>query len=570
MDPATIPCLERSQRLGRLVSSARVPSSPQGDAASAQSGGFWQSATLSEVDYVRGVIPLAGWPQGVSSLRLPTSDIVQVTVDDEVGFGASLFVWNYLRPGQSIESVAPNGGRPGLVRVAAPPAAVVRRRISRGEDDQLDAGDYLNETWRVAAEAVNWLGPGASFEAVWAFVAHRGIRVGPVALAQVIQQRFIIDEVGCVFEDAEAKWRGRPSRFDDGWDTIEVAYWELVGDVDPPHLERVYRNKKPSLFDGLEYHLDELQHPLLSADEERRLGTLIRKGQRAERDLDDAQPGPRRDQLGIIVAEADAARTELTSRNLRLVFNIAKKNRPRIAGTALDLADIVQAGYVGLLRAVEKFEPERGFRFSTYATWWIRQAISRSIANRRSTIRLPVHVHDQVVSMERARSALRSSLGREPSSDDLAADLGISADRVRELELYSTPLTSLEQLVADQSPQLDALVDPRSDPFETFSDHRLRVHLTRAMEALADRERTVLQLRFGWFDDRVYTLEEIGGQFNVTRERIRQLEKKALTKLRRSSGLEHLTEWVPLSPTTGAAADDSDTSPTEQEPLGDD
>lgn len=512
----------------------------------------WRSATLADDDYVRGQLPLPGWPDGGASLRLPTTETIPIVVHDGRGVGASLFVWNYLGPSQPIETLAPHNGSPGLVRVVIQPSTTTGRRIALDAAVASDEVELRHEIWGLAEQALDWMGAGTSFEAIWAYVAHRGLDLGPVDLALILWERFVVDDLGRVWEDRQA---------DDGvanwnaaslWDSIEIAYWDLSRETAAPFLERTYRKARPSSLDGLEYHLDEIRHLLLSAAEEQRLGTIIHRGQDAEDELRaDPEDLERRRELGWAVRRADEAREEFATRNLRLVFDIAKRYRRQIEDTTLELGDLVQAGYLGLLRAVEKFDATRGFKFSTYATWWIRQAITRWIADRSRTIRLPVHLHDQIVRMERARTSLRQSLGREPLRGELSADLGMAEDKLEELERHALMPLSLEQLMDAPLSRavLEELEDPLADDPETIASRTmLRGYLELAMSSLTDRERTVIDLRFGLIDGQIHTLEEIGQQFNVTRERIRQLETKALEKMRRPSRTRHLMGWIPHPP----------------------
>lgn len=527
----------------------------------------WRSATLTDDDYVRGQLPLPGWPSGEASLRLPTTETIQIIVEDGRGVGASLFVWNYLGPSQPIETLAPHNGSPGMVRMVARLSTTVGRRIALDAEIESDAVEIRDEVWRLAEQALDWMGAGASFEAIWAYVAHRGVNLGPVELALILRERFVIDDLGQLCVDHEAA-NGVVSHDPDSlWDSIEVAYWDLAREIAAPLLERTYRKKRPSALDGLEYHLDEIRHSLLSAADEQRLGAIIHEGQDAEEELHtDPEDLERRRELGWAVHRADEAREEFVCRNLRLVFNVAKKHRWRIEGTTLELGDLIQEGYRGLLRAVEKFDPGRGFKFSTYATWWIRQAITRCVADQSRTIRLPVHRHDEIAQLRRSRRSLRQSLGREPLSEELVVDLGIAAEKLEELEQYELTPFSLEELMTDPSSHaaLEELEDPLADdPEISVSRSMLRSYLELAMDGLTDRERTVIHLRFGLTDGQVHTLEEIGQQFKVTRERIRQLETKALAKMRRPSRVRHLVGWIPRSPKPAPAELDDDDAATD-------
>jgi RNA polymerase sigma factor (sigma-70 family) len=510
----------------------------------------WRSATLTDDDYVSGQIPLPDWSDGENSLGRPTAEVVKVVVKGGRGSGASLFVWNYLAPAQSIETVKPHNGSPGFVRILPCRSEVGVRRVTPARPHGGDPVDIRDEIWRLAKQALEWMGTGASFEAIWAYVAHRGVNLGPAQLAYVLEERFTIDDLGRVSEDPERASGLSRGGSDAVWGNIEIAHWELEGEVAPPYLDRTFRKKRPSSLDGLEYHLDEMGESLLTAADEQRLGALIRAGQAANEELRRTpQDLARRRELGEAIDRADEARGEFATRNLRLVLAIAKKYLRRIEDSSLGLADLVQAGHLGLLRAIEKFDPSRGFKFSTYATWWVKQAITRSIANDSRTIRVPVHVHDRLIRMERARVTLRHALGREPTLSELARDLGATRGELDILLSQTRVPLSLDGLMenSEDRMELEQLEDPDAEDPAEAAMSGVASELRGILDSLNDRERTIVELRYGFLDGKRRTLEEIGQHFNLTRERIRQLELQALEKIRKPSNLRRIGLMPPRS-----------------------
>lgn len=312
-------------------------------------------------------------------------------------------------------------------------------------------------------------------------------------------------------------------------------------------LEKTFANSSHAkINDPVKMYLKEIgQIPLLDPKEEPIIARQIQEGEEAKEtmknpDLSDEE----KKKLAKVIADGEQAKQTLISSNLRLVVSIAKK----YVGRGMLFLDLIQEGNCGLIKAVEKFDYTKGFKFSTYATWWIRQSITRAIADQARTIRIPVHMVETINKLTRVQRQLVQDLGRDPLPEEIAEKMeNISAEKVREIQKIALDPVSLETPIGeeDDSHLGDFIEDKGTlSPDDYTNNQLLKDEINAVLQGLTEREEKVLRLRFGLLDGRTRTLEEVGKEFNVTRERIRQIEAKALRKLKNPNRCKRLRDFV--------------------------
>jgi RNA polymerase primary sigma factor len=363
-------------------------------------------------------------------------------------------------------------------------------------------------------------------------LARRARQRGFVMMAEVQQE----------LEDADA-----PA---DAFDQVVEALREVDIEVREDSPEAVYGSvagmDEIEVSDPVRMYLQEIGRvPLLDAQQEVELSMQMETGRRAAEKLRvGGEAGPEeRAILQRAKREGERAQQRLVEANLRLVVSIAKK----YVGRGMPLLDLVQEGNLGLMRAVDKFDYRKGFKFSTYASWWIRQAVTRALADQGRTIRVPVHMVETINKLAAVQRNLNQELGREPTIEEIASDLELEPAKVTELRRIAQDPVSLEAPLGeeDDSTLGDFVEDTEAEaPVRAASFKLLQEYLGVVLEELNERERQVLVMRFGLADGRIHTLEEVGRHFNVTRERIRQLETKAVAKLRQPSRARKLEGYL--------------------------
>jgi RNA polymerase primary sigma factor len=297
--------------------------------------------------------------------------------------------------------------------------------------------------------------------------------------------------------------------------------------------------------DSISLYLKEIGRvPLLTAEEEVSLAKRMERGKDARQKLTQGVDDPiERERLLNAVKDGQAAQEHLIKANSRLVVSVAKK----YVGRGVPFLDLIQEGNIGLIRAVKKFDYRRGYKFSTYATWWIRQAVTRAIADQGRTIRVPVHMYEQINRLTRTSRQLVQELGRDPTTEEIADRLGVPPRKVEQIIRVSQRPLSLEMPVGEEEDSYlgDFIEDAEADsPTDSASQTMLRQVIDEIFESLTPREVRILQLRFGLVDGYSYTLEEVGKKFGVTRERIRQIEAQALGRLRHPSRSRKLRDYL--------------------------
>ncbi|MGA9192028.1 MAG: RNA polymerase sigma factor RpoD [Anaerolineales bacterium] len=368
-----------------------------------------------------------------------------------------------------------------------------------------------------------------------------------------VQGFITLEDLLGVFPEAEESEQ-RLERLETFFRSAGIEVYEDLDQV-PAHMHPDYVLDEEETFDlsaissddtvGL-YLKEMARVPLLSTEEEVDLATRIERGKFAESKLaklNGNATAADRQELFVALEDARAARDHLIKANTRLVVSIAKKYMSR----GVPFLDLIQEGNLGLMKAVEKFDYHRGYRFSTYATWWIRQTITRAIADQGRTIRVPVHMSDRIRRLYKVARQMEQELGRKPTPDEIGTNLGVDSRKVQWMMRVSWRPLSLETPVGEEEDsELGSFVEDETTPTPTQSAYQnlLRDKIEEVLSTLSPREARILRLRFGLHNGRPYTLEEVGQKFGLTRERIRQIEGKALRRLRHPRRARQLRDYL--------------------------
>lgn len=372
------------------------------------------------------------------------------------------------------------------------------------------------------------------------------------------------DELLQLLDDEQINVENDVDDIDDDMDDIDSDFEGFIGKIenDPEfaefsnEIENELKTKDiddlvssttiVSADDPVKMYLKEIgQIPLLSTARELELSRAIQEGLSAENMLKQIHEGNKKAtpeeiaKLEDIAADGQDAHDTLTNSNLRLVVSIAKK----FLGRGMPFEDLIQEGNMGLMRAVKKFDPTKGFKFSTYATWWIKQAITRSIADQSRTIRIPVHMGEQINRMIKIQRRLTQDLQREPTVQEIADAMNEKVEKVRQMQKIALEPVSTDKAIGEEedSTLLDFVADTETlNPLEYTMNENFKEEINGILEELNEKEEKVIRLRYGLYDGRSHTLEEVGNEFGLTRERIRQIESKALRKLRHPSRINRI------------------------------
>lgn len=422
--------------------------------------------------------------------------------------------------------------------------------------EEVESAQELNEDHAngETAEAVTPLSPEAALEHLLTLGRTQGyvsyddvLKVMPEAESNMEQLEDIfavlfeqgIDVGQAREEESEPLGEADMGDMGDMVDMAEIAELEMEAVEDAFDLSQI------EIDDSISLYLKEIGRvPLLTAEEEIDLAKRMERGRDSRRKLNDGlEDWEERERLLWFVRDGQAAQEHLIKANSRLVVSVAKK----YVGRGVPFLDLIQEGNIGLIRAVKKFDYRRGFKFSTYATWWIRQAVTRAIADQGRTIRVPVHMYEQINRLTRTSRQLVQELGRDPTTEEIADELKVSPRKVEHIMRVSQRPLSLEMPVGEEEDSYlgDFIEDEDADaPGDAAGQQLLREVIDEIFQSLTPREVRILQLRFGLVDGYCYTLEEVGKKFGVTRERIRQIEAQALSRLRHPSRSRKLRDYL--------------------------